>query len=85
MNVVRATADGTHIVRYDRVRRGEFFADLIRDKRLRPEVYHCVVQRDGSTEILVWTQSRSLESALEAAEAHLQRLTTNTEAPASKV
>jgi hypothetical protein len=65
---------GSHVIRYDRLRRGDYYADFRRDKRLLPEVYHCVIQRDGSPDILVWSQSCSLDEAIAPAEAHLQRL-----------
>ena len=66
--------DGAHVVRYDRLRQGSFYADFRRDKRLSPEVYHCIIQKDGSTQILSWSQFRTLERAMLAAERELQRL-----------
>jgi hypothetical protein len=69
-----SSMDNSHVIRYDRLRRGNFFADFRRDKRLYPEVYHCIVQRENQAEILAWTQHFSLESAQIAAEEHLQRL-----------
>jgi hypothetical protein len=60
-----------HILRYPRVQRRPFFADFMRDKRLSPEVYHCVIQREGNSEILYWTQHRSLEDAKSAARTEL--------------
>lgn len=71
---LRKSPDGFHIVHYDRLRQGKFYADFRRDKRLYPEVYHCIIQREGSTEILGWSQFRSLEKALHAAELELKRL-----------
>ena len=65
---------GSHVIRYDRLRRGEYYADIRRDERLTPEVYHCVIQRDGSSDILAWSQFRSLDEAIESAEAHLKRV-----------
>ena len=66
---------GSHVITYKRVRNGDFYADFRRDKRLHPEIYHCLIQRDGSSQILSWKQYRSLEHAIEAAEAELKRLT----------
>ena len=66
--------DGAHVLRYDRLRQGSFYADFRRDKRLSPEVYHCIIQKDGSTQILSWSQFRTLERARLAAERELQRL-----------
>ena len=65
---------GFHIVHYERLRQGNFYADFRRDRRLYPEVYHCVIQREGSNEILSWSQYRSLEKAMQAAEFELTRL-----------
>jgi hypothetical protein len=70
----RAPSNGTHIVRYERLRNGPFFADFRRDKRLYPEVYHCIVQRDGSTQIISWSQHRSLEAAIQTADRELEKL-----------
>jgi hypothetical protein len=69
-----AHSDARHVVTYDRIRNGSFFADFRRDKRLYPEVYHCVIQREGATQILTWTQHRSLELAIESAQRELKRL-----------
>ena len=66
--------DGANVLRYDRLRHGSFYADFRRDKRLYPEVYHCIIQREGSTQILSWSQFRTLERARLAAERELQRL-----------
>lgn len=66
--------DGFHIVHYERLRQGNFYADFRRDRRLYPEVYHCIIQREGSSEILSWSQYRSLEKAMQAAEFELRRL-----------
>lgn len=66
--------DGAHVIRYDRLQQGCFYADFRRDKRLYPEVYHCIIQKEGSTQILGWSQFRTLERAKSAAERELQRL-----------
>ena len=42
----------SNVIRYDRLQNGPFFADFRRDKRLDPEVYHSVIQREGTTDIL---------------------------------
>ena len=73
VDAVKASSVESPIVRYDRLRRGNYFADFRRDKRLTPEVYHCIIQRDGSSAILSWSQYRSLEAAIQAAENDLQR------------
>jgi hypothetical protein len=43
-------------------------------KRLKSTVYHCVTQRDGSSEILAWSQYRSLDAAVRFAEKQLKHL-----------
>jgi len=43
----------------------------MRDTRLCPEVYHCVIQCDGEREILYWSQHSSLEDAQSAAQTEL--------------
>ena len=71
---VENSRGGSHVVHYERLRLGRFFADFRRDTRLHPEIYHCIVQREGSTQILIWSQFRSLEEARQAAERELKRL-----------
>lgn len=56
-----------------RIRRGQYFADIVADPRTAG-VYHCIVQQSGSTEILHWTQERTEEDAVEAAKFRLKRL-----------
>jgi hypothetical protein len=78
--------NGAHVISYERLRQGTFYADFRRDQRLFPEVYHCIIQKEGSTEILGWSQFRTLDRAKLAAERELQRLvdaeTLKTKAPA---
>jgi hypothetical protein len=74
MFATNVSSDGTHILRYKRLREGPYFADFRRDQRLCPEVYHCIVQREGSSEVLGWSQYRTLEEAIEGAKQELKRL-----------
>jgi hypothetical protein len=74
MSVTSTVSDASHVLKYDRLRVDNYYADFRRDKRLYPEVYHCIIQREGSTEILSWSQHRTLEAAQCAAEAELNRL-----------
>jgi len=67
-------ANSSYVIQYERLHNGHFYADFRRDKRLFPEVYHCIIQREGSTEVLSWTQHRSLDRARVAAEIELKRL-----------
>jgi hypothetical protein len=64
----------SNVIRYERLHNGPFFADFRRDKRLDPEVYHCVIQREGATEILRWSQHHTLNAAIRTARAELKRL-----------
>lgn len=74
MSELNAASEEANVIRYERLQSGPYFADFRRDKRLHPEVYHCVVQREGSTEILRWSQHRTLEGAMRTARAELRRL-----------
>ncbi len=49
-----------------RISRGELFAEIIEDRRI-PGLFLCVVQREGSPEILFLGQSRTHEEAESAA------------------
>jgi hypothetical protein len=69
-----AASEVSNVIRYERLQHGPFFADFRRDKRLDPEVYHCVIQREGTTDILRWTQHRSLNAAVRTARAELKRM-----------
>ena len=75
----------SHIARYERLQLGAYYADFRRDKRLVPEVYHCIIQRKGSSEILRWTQHHSLEEAVSVAGAELRRLASGQDAAGEKI
>ena len=66
--------DVSQVIRYDRLSRGDYYADFRCDKRLKPIVYHCVIQCDASPEILAWSQYRSLDAAVRFAEEQLKLL-----------
>jgi hypothetical protein len=57
-----------------RIRIGGYFADVIRDRKSAPAVFHWVAQKQGSTEILRWGQEYSLEKAQAEAWHFLQRM-----------
>lgn len=65
---VPSNGNSEYVIRYPRMQHGIHFADFMRDSRLSPEVYHCVIQREGSKEIFSWTQHSSLEVAIKNAE-----------------
>lgn len=74
MDSAPTSSGESSILRYERLRRGSYFADFRRDIRTHPEVYHGVIQRDGSDDVLWWGQHRTLQAAIEAAELELKRL-----------
>lgn len=57
-----------------RIQNQQFFADILHDPRGKPPVYHYIVQRQGSNQILYWSQESTEEEAIRAAERELQRL-----------
>jgi hypothetical protein len=50
-----------------RVFGGDLFAEIVQDRRSRPSLFFAVVQRQGSTEILMFGQFRSRSEAEDAA------------------
>ena len=56
------------------MRRGPFVAEIVSDRRASPRVYHCIVQRQDSAEILMWTQEKTLDEAADVAMRHLTEL-----------
>ena len=56
------------------VRRSGCFAEIIEDRRVRPSLFICIVQRTGSPEILWCSQHRTLDEAKQAAQEQLERL-----------
>ncbi len=62
------------IVKYPQLRSGAYFADFRSDRRLRPEVVHCIIQREGSPEILSWTQHTGIAAAVAVARGELERM-----------
>jgi hypothetical protein len=45
------------------------------DPHTDPPIWHCVVQREASPEVLYWGQEETFERARSAAEDHLRELT----------
>ena len=56
-----------------RIQKEQFFADIMDDGRTR-RAYHYIIQREGSGEILLWSQEDSVRNAVAAAERELERL-----------
>jgi hypothetical protein len=61
-------------LRQRRLRRGLFSAAIIPDRFRAGSLFHYVVQRQDSAEILAWGQERSENAAVEAAEHQIVRL-----------
>jgi hypothetical protein len=57
------------------LRKKLFVADLIEDRRASPPIFHCIVQPEGSVDIVFWGQYTTIDEAKETAEAHLIHLT----------
>jgi hypothetical protein len=56
---------------------GNYVADILVDPRSYATVYHWIVQRIGSAEIIAWSQEKSFEEAEEAARECLRNLAQN--------
>lgn len=57
-----------------RVERGEFFADIVLDRKSTPEAYFVIVQQHGSAVVLRLDRHESFEAARNSAENALQKL-----------
>jgi len=58
-----------------RIYRSPYFADIIQDARTGSGIWHWIVQREGSSEILAWSHSSSQEKAISAATERLETFT----------
>jgi hypothetical protein len=54
-----------------RIERYGFIADIIISKYAPGDIFHYIIQRQGSAEILHWGQERSFEKAMECVEEFL--------------
>ena len=57
-----------------RLERLPYFADILQDARSPPKAWHCIVQRQGSSEMLVWRQYESEVAACTDAVAEMEAL-----------
>jgi hypothetical protein len=57
-----------------RIERLPYFADILEDRTRGNSSWHCIIQRQGSSEMLVWRQYSSEEEAHEEALAELSDL-----------
>jgi hypothetical protein len=60
-----------------RLTMGNYIADILVDPRSYATVYHWIIQRIGSAEIIAWSQASSFEDAEQAAMEYLRNLTQN--------
>ena len=57
-----------------RIERLPYFVDIVQDIRSTPTMWHCIVQRQGSSEVIAWFQEMSEEMAQQSAAAELEHL-----------
>jgi hypothetical protein len=57
-----------------RVRLADYYADIVCNRKSDPEIWHWVVQREGSADILKWGQERHRAAAEMAAKSYLESL-----------
>ena len=57
-----------------RIRLADYYADIVCNSKCDPEIWHWVVQRDGSADILKWGQERDRGASELAAKTYLQSL-----------
>jgi hypothetical protein len=46
-----------------RIERLPYFADILEDRSSGPSSWHCIIQRQGSSEMLLWRQYTSEQEA----------------------
>ena len=51
-----------------------YFVDIVQDARTDPPIWHCIVQRHGSSSVIVWFQESSEAQAQQSAEIELRTL-----------
>lgn len=57
-----------------RIEQPPYFVDIVQDNRTHPPMWHCIVQRQGSSMVITWFQETSEEAARQSAEAELRTL-----------
>jgi len=57
-----------------RIERPPYYADVVLDTRSDPPVWHCIVQRQGSSNIIAWFQENSEQQARQSATRELDSL-----------
>ena len=51
-----------------------YFVDIVQDTRSHPPVWHCIVQRQGSSKVIAWFQEASEQQARLSAAKELEAL-----------
>lgn len=51
-----------------------YFVDIVQDARTDPPIWHCIVQRQGSSSVITWFQESSETQAQRSAETELRTL-----------
>ena len=54
------------------LRAGACSAEIVMDRRADPAIYHVIIQRQGSPEIVVWAQYRTHAEAEQAAKLYVE-------------
>src|SRR4051812_9265199 len=60
-----------------RIERYGLIADILVSRHASGSVFHCVIQRAGSAEILFWGQELSMDAALQAVNEFLESAASN--------
>ena len=58
----------------DRITSAEYFAEIVRGEGLGASIFHWIVQRVGSSEVLMWGQETDYADAYASAKSYLQSL-----------
>jgi hypothetical protein len=53
---------------------GQYVADIYANTREKPPVFHYIITRQGSSEIIYWGQEASEDEALQCAESYIRGL-----------
>lgn len=62
---------GTATVRIERL---PYFVDIVQDARSTPPIWHCIVQREGSSDVIAWFQEASEQEARQSGTVELETL-----------
>jgi hypothetical protein len=57
-----------------RIERQPYFVDVVQDSRSHPPVWHCIVQRHGSSNVIAWFHEASEQEARQSAVRELETL-----------